>query len=312
MQVDLSLDGAYQIANVTAGAHTLTGYLARADHSQIAGSDATPVTFTTVAPNAPPSVAITAPAAGSTVAGNVTVRADATDDNAVAGVQFLLDGAAIGGEDTAAPYEIVWDSRTTTNGPHAITARARDAAGDTASSTVTVTVNNIPPRLVILQPPGGATITGTTVAITYSTQGDLAEAQHAHFSLDGGPVQIDLSLDGAYQIANVTAGAHTLTGYLARADHSQIAGSDATPVTFTTVAPNAPPSVSVTAPAAGSTVAGNVIVRADATDDNAVAGVQFLARRRRDGQRGHGGAVRNRVGLAHHHQRPPRRHRPGA
>ena len=57
----------------------------------------------------------------------------------------------------------------------------------------TVTVNNIPPRLVILQPPGGATITGTTVAITYSTQGDLAEAQHAHFSLDGGPVQIDLT-----------------------------------------------------------------------------------------------------------------------
>ena len=203
VQIDLSLDGAYQIANVTAGAHTLTGYLARADHSQIAGSEATPVTFTTVAPDTPPTVGVTAPAAGSTVAGNVIVRADATDDNAVAGVQFLLDGAPMSGEDAAAPYEIVWDSRTTTNGPHAISARARDAADNTATSTVTVTVNNIPPRLVILQPPGGATITGTTVAITYSTQGDLAEAQHAHFSLDGGPVQIDLSLDGAYQIGRM-------------------------------------------------------------------------------------------------------------
>ncbi len=35
---------------VSAGAHTLNGYLVRADHSQIAGSEATPVTFTTFVP----------------------------------------------------------------------------------------------------------------------------------------------------------------------------------------------------------------------------------------------------------------------
>ena len=275
VQIDLSLDGAFQITNVTGGAHTLTGYLARADHSQIAGSDATPVSFTTVIPDTPPSVTVTAPVAGSTLAGNVTVRADATDDKAVVGVLFLVDGSAVAAEEQVLPYEIVWNSRTTTNGPHTITARARDAAGNTTSSTVAITVNN-PPRLIIVQPTGGASITGTTVTISYSTQGDLAEAQHAHFAVDGGPVQIDLSLDGAFQITNVTGGAHTLTGYLARADHSQIAGSDATLVTFTTVIPDTPPSVSVTAPLTGSTLAGNVTLRADATDDKAVAGVLFL------------------------------------
>ena len=275
VQIDLTLDGVHQIANVTAGAHTLTGYLARADHSQIAGSDATLVTFTTVVAETAPTVSVTAPVAGSTVAGNVTVHATATDDKAVVGVLFLVDGAVVAAEERVLPYQIVWNSRTTTNGPHTITARARDEAGNTTSSSVTVTVNNAP-RLVIVQPAGSATITGTTVTISYSAPGNLTEARHAHFSLDGGPVQIDLTLDGAHQVSNVTAGAHTLTGYLARADRSQIAGSDATPVTFTTVVSDTAPSVSVTAPVAGSTVAGNVTVRATATDDKAVVGVLFL------------------------------------
>jgi hypothetical protein len=222
-----------------------------------------------------PEITVTAPADGATISGSVTVSATATDDVGVGGVQFYLDGAILGAEDTTAPYGVTWDTRTAANGTHTLTATGHDAADNTATSTVTVTVTN-PPRLLILQPPGGATITGATVAISYSTQGELTEAEHAHFSLDGGPVQIDLSLDGAYQIANVTAGAHTLTGYLARADHSQIVGSEATPVTFTTAAPDTPPTVAVTAPAAGSTVAGLVTVRADAADDKAVAGVQFL------------------------------------
>ena len=58
-------------------------------------------------------------------------------------MQFLLDGTAVGNEDTAAPYEIVWDSRTTGNGAHAISARARDAAGNTGvAAAVDVTVAN--------------------------------------------------------------------------------------------------------------------------------------------------------------------------
>ena len=255
-----------------------------------------------------PEITVTSPADGATISGSVAVSATATDDVGVGGVQFYLDGAILGAEDATEPYGVTWDTRTAANGTHTLTATAHDAADNTASSSVTVTVNN-PPRLVILQPPGGATITGADVAISYSTQGDLTEAQHAHFSLDGGPVQIDLSLDGAYQIGNVAAGAHTLTGYLARADHSQIAGSEATPVTFTTVAPDTPPSVGVTAPVAGSTVAGLVTVRADAADDKAVAGVQFLVDNAAMGSRGHGGAVPKSCGTR---ARPPTAHTPSA
>src|SRR6185436_6180648 len=61
----------------------------------------------------------------------------------VAGVQFLLDGAALGGEDTAAPYGVSWVTTTATPGPHTLTARARDTAGNLATSAaVSVNVAN--------------------------------------------------------------------------------------------------------------------------------------------------------------------------
>ena len=50
---------------------------------------------------------MTAPAGGATVRGTTTVTATATDDNVgVVGVQFKLDGANLGAEDTTAPYAL--------------------------------------------------------------------------------------------------------------------------------------------------------------------------------------------------------------
>jgi hypothetical protein len=58
-------------------------------------------------------------------------------------VQFLLDGAPLGAEDTTAPYEVAWDSATAANGAHTLTAVARDAAGhSTTAAAVNVTVAN--------------------------------------------------------------------------------------------------------------------------------------------------------------------------
>jgi hypothetical protein len=96
----------------------------------------------------PPSVALTAPASGSTVSGTaVTVSANASDNVGVVGVQFLLDGSiAIGAEDTTGPYSVAWNTTGATNGGHMLTARARDAAGNvTTSAAVNVTVSNTAP-----------------------------------------------------------------------------------------------------------------------------------------------------------------------
>ena len=91
----------------------------------------------------PPSVAITAPSAGATVSGAITVSATAADNVGVAGVQFELDGQNLGAEDTTSPYSASWNTASASNGSHDLTAVARDAAGNTTTSaTVTVTVNN--------------------------------------------------------------------------------------------------------------------------------------------------------------------------
>jgi hypothetical protein len=92
----------------------------------------------------PPTVSVTAPTSGATVSGaSVTLSANASDNVGVVGVQFKVDGNDAGAEDTTSPYSVTWDSRTATNGIHTITAVARDAAGNsTTSSSVSITTNN--------------------------------------------------------------------------------------------------------------------------------------------------------------------------
>jgi hypothetical protein len=90
-----------------------------------------------------PVVSITAPANNSTVSGPIAVSATASDDVSVVGVQFLLDGNTLGTEVTTSPYSLNWDSTTAVNGAHSLAARARDDAGNVAtSSAVSISVNN--------------------------------------------------------------------------------------------------------------------------------------------------------------------------
>jgi len=115
----------------------------------------------------PPTVSMTAPAAGATVAGTVTVSASATDNVGVAGVQFKLDSVNLGAEVTAPPYVLSWNTGTASNGAHTLTAVARDAAGNTATAAaVSVTVGSTSPLISVVSAShvssSGATITWTT------------------------------------------------------------------------------------------------------------------------------------------------------
>ena len=90
-----------------------------------------------------PTVALTSPGASSSITGPVSVTASASDASGVAGITFKVDGNTVGAEDTTAPYTMTWDSSTTANGQHQITAIARDTANNVStSSAVTVSVNN--------------------------------------------------------------------------------------------------------------------------------------------------------------------------
>ena len=90
----------------------------------------------------PPMISFTSPINGASVTGSVAVSANASDDVAVIGVQFKLDGVNLGNEVLSAPYTVTWDSAQTANGTHTLSAVARDAAGNRSTAAVSVNVSN--------------------------------------------------------------------------------------------------------------------------------------------------------------------------
>jgi chitodextrinase len=108
------------------------------------------VSVTTSTPDTvAPAISFGAPLANQTVSGTVAVSATASDNVGVAGVQFKVDGANVGAEDTAAPYGFSWNTATASNGVHTLTATARDSAGNMTTATVQVTVSNTAPSLAL-------------------------------------------------------------------------------------------------------------------------------------------------------------------
>ena len=95
----------------------------------------------TVAENLPPTVTLTAPAAGAsvTVGDAVTLTAATTDsDGTVQQVEFFADGASVG-VDAAPPFTVVWTPSSA--GARTLTARATDDRGaSTTSVGIGVTV----------------------------------------------------------------------------------------------------------------------------------------------------------------------------
>ena len=93
-----------------------------------------------------PSVAWQAPTAGATVSGTLTGSScliSASDDRGVDSVVIAVDGRTLGTE-RYAPYNCDFDTTKVVDGAHTLTATAYDAAGNSRTAAVTVTVANAP------------------------------------------------------------------------------------------------------------------------------------------------------------------------
>ena len=278
----------YSATGLSAGNHTLS-IKPEGRHSLLSLGSAVWVDAFDVQPlpsdTTPPTVSMTAPANGTTVSGTVTVSANASDNVGVVGVQFELDGAALGAEDTTAPYSVSWDSTTASNGSHSLTAVARDAAGNRSTATaVTVTVSNggggdtTPPTVTMTAPADGATVSGSVnVSATASDNVGVVGVQ---FELDGanlGSEDTSAPYSISWDSTKASNGTHNLTAVARDA-----AGNKGTASVITITVSNGggggdttPPTINMTAPANGATVSGMVTVSADASDNVGVAGVRF-------------------------------------
>ncbi|HEX5922362.1 MAG TPA: LamG-like jellyroll fold domain-containing protein [Baekduia sp.] len=207
----------------------------------------TPVGGTAPPDTTPPTVSVTAPAAGATVSGaSVALSATAADNVGVTDVQFRLDGTTnVGALDTTPPYAVAWNTTAVSTGAHTLTAVARDAAGNSATSTsVSVTVSNgtpdtTPPTVSMTAPARGATVSGASVALS-ATASDNVGVTGVQFRLDGTTNIGAQATTSPYAVTwNTTAvsnGAHTLTAVARDA-----AGNTTTSGAVSVTVSNAPP-----------------------------------------------------------------------
>ena len=206
-----------------AGSTTYTYTVAAYDGAGNTSAPSTPASATTQAPpqdTTPPTVSMSSPAAGATLQGTATLSANASDDVGVAGVQFLLDGANLGVEDSTAPYSFSWDTTSVTNGTHVLGARARDGASHlTTSSPISITVNNpsAPPGLAASYAFDEGTGTTTADSSGHGLAGTLTNGatwMPAHFgngvSLDGANDYVNLNNPTGLQFT----GSMTISGWI--------------------------------------------------------------------------------------------------
>lgn len=143
----------------------------------VAGIGGAGANFITISPAAPapadttaPTVSLTSPANGATVAGSVALAATAADaGSGVASVEFHVDGVLVG-IDTTAPYGATWDATLAAPGSHLVEAIATDAAGNTASTSISVTIASPPPPVVV-------ELSDVTITVNGSTGAPLAGAK---------------------------------------------------------------------------------------------------------------------------------------
>ena len=164
--------------------------------------------------NGAPSVRLTSPMNGAVLSGVVTLTATASDDVSVVGLQFKLDNTNLGAEFATPPYSLSWDTRTTGNGAHTLSAVARDAAGHVTVSAITITATNdiAPPTVSIASPANNARV-GGTFTITASAS-DNVGVVGVQFRIDGanfGAEDLTAPYSISWDSTTVPIGVHTLT-----------------------------------------------------------------------------------------------------
>lgn len=143
------------------------------------------------------------------MSGTTTVSASASDNVGVVGVQFKLDGNNLGAEVGSPPYSVSWNTTTATAGSHTLTAVARDAAGNSATSTpVTVTVDNSAP------PPPTTVLLGDQAleANVDSNAAGQAEAFRTTAVSSGMLVQLNIYVDATSTATSLLVGVYSDSG----------------------------------------------------------------------------------------------------
>lgn len=226
---------------------------------------------------ATPSVSLTSPSNATVYASppaSLTLRATASEKGgSITKVEFFANGNKLG-EDTTSPYTFNWSNPAV--GSYNLTAKATDRLRVSKTSAIVKIRVNAAPSISITSPSSGASFTApanlTVTANASDSDGSIASVR---FYRNGSLITTDTAAPYSASWANLAAGTYTL---IANATDNNGRSINSAAVTITVLAPNVPPSVSMTSPNAGATYAepASLDLSANATDsDGNISKVEF-------------------------------------
>ncbi|MGH7393812.1 MAG: Ig-like domain-containing protein, partial [Candidatus Rokuibacteriota bacterium] len=221
-----------------------------------------------------PTVTFTNPAGGATVSGAATVSMTASGGSGGYSYRLSVGGSTVY---TGANGTTSWNTTTTANGGHTLTATVTDAAGQSGTATRSVTVSNTTTSPPPAPAPGGLTVVFTSPAAGATVAGRVVVNLWVE-GQSGSSNTFTLSVGGQAQTAKTIAGNHAWlywdSGKVVDGSHTLVAtvrdaagktGTASRSVTTRNGVTSTPPppstlTASLTAPAAGATVSGTTTI----------------------------------------------------
>ncbi len=223
-----------------------------------------------------PAAYMISPTQNSPLIGTQQILLYATDNSDALGQAYFYLDSSLLATDSTAPYAYDWNTTQATQGSHMLYAYVYDLSNNwTATTPITVMVDNVPPQASITAPANNATVSGSVMYQVGATD-DLGVISRVEFLLDGNPISVDSQAPYEYSwdTTTVTNGTHVLKA--AAYDARTYAFSTPVTVTVNNVSPDTVvPVLSITSPAQGATVQGTSTVSVAATDNVGVTKVEL-------------------------------------
>ncbi len=239
------------------------------------------ITFA-IAPNGdtiPPQVSITNPPNNATVSSTITISASSTDNVAVAGVQFQIDGTNLGSEITATSgatiYSTTWNTASSSDGTHVITAIAYDTSNNTSTASTTVTVDNNPPVRSNGSPSGTIPLNTTSTIISLTTDKNATCKYATSSNIAYAAMGTSFMTTGGTSQSSTVSGLVNNTSYTYYVRCEDVAGNVNTtdyPITFLVGPDTTPPSIPTGLTITGTTTSTISLSWTASTDNVGVAG----------------------------------------
>ena len=233
----------------------------------------------------PPTAMLTAPQQGQSFleGTTITLSANASDDQGLRRVEFLVDGQVVG-SDTFAPYAISFQlPQVTSNRTLTIAAVSFDTGTNrTQSASVTITdLNDVtPPAISLFSPGNGASFREGVIVTLQASASDNVAVERVEFSANGVTFGVDVTApySWAYAIPAEYAPSGSSNLVLAATAIDPSGNTNRAAVTVMVISDN-PPTVTLLSPTNSQRVAEGttLTLSASAGDDVGLAQVEFYA-----------------------------------